>query len=170
MNKEDYRAINKALEMTGTDKFKYRSLAALSGGQRQRVWIAMALAQETETIFLDEPTTYLDLAHQLEVLTLLSDLNKQENRTIVMVLHDLNHAARFADYIIAMKDGKIVKAGDPEEVISAPVLKKIFNIDAMIGRDPVTDKPMCVTYNIINGGNDNENEKYNDYVDTASGF
>lgn len=170
LKREDYYAIDKALEMTGTDKFKYRSLDALSGGQRQRVWIAMALAQETETIFLDEPTTYLDLAHQLEVLTLLSDLNKNENRTIVMVLHDLNQAARFADFIIAMKDGKIVKAGDPEEVISAPVLKKIFNIDAMIGRDPVTDKPMCLTYNIINGGNDNEKENYNNYADTASGF
>jgi iron complex transport system ATP-binding protein len=170
LKKEDYEAINWALEVTGTEKFKYRSLQALSGGQRQRVWIAMALAQETDTIFLDEPTTYLDLAHQLEVLTLLDSLNQKERRTIVMVLHDLNHAARFADYIIAMKDGKVVKAGSPEEVISAEVLKEIFNIDALIGKDPVTDKPMCVTYNIINGGNNDEKENFSDYGDTASGF
>lgn len=170
LKKEDYEAINWALEVTGTAKFKYRSLAALSGGQRQRVWIAMALAQETETIFLDEPTTYLDLAHQLEVLSLLADLNEKENRTIVMVLHDLNQAARFADNIIAMKDGKVVKAGTPEEVISQDVLKEIFNIDALIGKDPVTDKPMCITYNIINGGNNDEKENYNNYADTASGF
>ncbi|WP_243834355.1 ABC transporter ATP-binding protein [Halanaerobium saccharolyticum] len=169
LTKKDYEVINWALEVTGTDEFKYRSVDALSGGQRQRVWIAMALAQETDTIFLDEPTTYLDLAHQLEVLKLLDDLNKRQGRTIIMVLHDLNQAARFADYIIAMKDGKVVKAGDPEEVISASVLKEIFNIDALIGRDPITDKPMCVTYNIINGG-DKDEKNYNNYADTASGF
>ena len=103
----------------------------------------MALAQETDIIFLDEPTTYLDLAHQLEVLELLQKLNKEQGRTIVMVLHDLNQAARFADHLIAMKDGAVVKAGSCEEVMTPPVLAEVFNIDAMIGTDPITQKPMC---------------------------
>lgn len=151
LTKKDIEVIDWALEVTGTDEFKYRPVDALSGGQRQRVWIAMALAQETEIIFLDEPTTYLDMAHQLEVLELLQRLNIEEDRTIIMVLHDLNQAARFADYIIALKDGNIVKAGDCEEVINQQVLKKVFNIDAEIGRDPRTNKPMCITYNLIKG-------------------
>lgn len=151
LTKKDYEVIDWALEVTGTSDFKYRPVDALSGGQRQRVWIAMALAQETEIIFLDEPTTYLDMAHQLEVLELLQKLNVEQERTIIMVLHDLNQAARFADYIIAMKDGEIVKAGICEEVIHREVLKKVFNIDAVIGKDPRTNKPMCVTYNLLRG-------------------
>lgn len=153
LTKEDYDVIEWALDVTGTTEFKYRSVDALSGGQRQRVWIAMALAQETEIIFLDEPTTYLDLAHQLEVLSLLQKLNKEQERTIIMVLHDLNQAARFADYIIALKDGEIVKAGNCEEVITADVLEKVFAIDAHIGIDPRTNKPMCVTYDLLEGAN-----------------
>jgi iron complex transport system ATP-binding protein len=151
LTKKDYEVIDWALEVTGTIDFKFRPVDALSGGQRQRVWIAMALAQETEIIFLDEPTTYLDMAHQLEVLELLQKLNLEQERTIVMVLHDLNQAARFADHIIALKDGEIVKAGNCEEVISHKVLKKVFNIDAVIGHDPRTGKPMCVTYNLLKG-------------------
>ncbi|VEF46178.1 ferrichrome import ABC transporter ATP-binding protein FhuC [Bacillus freudenreichii] len=151
LTKKDIELIDWALEVTGTREFKYRCVDALSGGQRQRVWIAMALAQETEIIFLDEPTTYLDMAHQLEVLELLQRLNIEQDRTIIMVLHDLNQAARFADYIIALKDGNIVKAGDCEEVINHQVLKTVFNIDAEIGRDPRTNKPMCITYNLIKG-------------------
>lgn len=156
LSKKDYEVIDWALEVTGTIDFKFRPVDALSGGQRQRVWIAMALAQETEIIFLDEPTTYLDLAHQLEVLELLQKLNREQERTIVMVLHDLNQAARFADYIIALKDGEIVKAGTCEEVMNPDVLKKVFHIDAEIGRDPRTNKPMCVTYNLLKGDNQNE--------------
>ncbi|MEH7492187.1 ABC transporter ATP-binding protein [Neobacillus niacini] len=151
LTKKDYEVIDWALEVTGTIDFKFRPVDALSGGQRQRVWIAMALAQETDIIFLDEPTTYLDMAHQLEVLELLQKLNLEQERTIVMVLHDLNQAARFADHIIALKDGEIVKAGNCEEVISNKVLKKVFNIDAVIGQDPRTKKPMCVTYNLLKG-------------------
>jgi iron complex transport system ATP-binding protein len=151
LTKKDYEVIDWALEVTGTIDFKFRPVDALSGGQRQRVWIAMALAQETEIIFLDEPTTYLDMAHQLEVLELLQKLNLEQERTIVMVLHDLNQAARFADHIIALKDGEIVKAGTCEEVISHKVLKKVFNIDSVIGHDPRTGKPMCVTYNLLKG-------------------
>ena len=151
LSKRDYELINWALDVTGTQFFKYHPVDALSGGQRQRVWIAMALAQETEMIFLDEPTTYLDMAHQLEILELLQQLNKEQDRTIVMVLHDLNQAARFADYIIAMKDGQVVKAGDCHEVITTETLRKVFRIDAEIGKDPRTHKPMCITYNLIKG-------------------
>ncbi|WP_042354418.1 ABC transporter ATP-binding protein [Bacillus rubiinfantis] len=153
LTKKDMDVIDWALEVTGTGDFKYRSVDALSGGQRQHVWIAMALAQETEIIFLDEPTTYLDMAHQLEVLELLQKLNREQERTIIMVLHDLNQAARFADYIIALKDGQIVKAGNCEQVMTHEVLKKVFQIDAEIGRDPRTNKPMCMTYNLIKGEN-----------------
>jgi len=151
LSKKDYEVIDWALQVTNTSTFKYLPVDSLSGGQRQRVWIAMALAQETEIIFLDEPTTYLDMAHQLEVLELLQRLNKEEKRTIVMVLHDLNQAARFADYIVALKDGQIVKAGPCEEVITKEVLRGVFNIDAEIGIDPRTNKPMCITYDLLKG-------------------
>ncbi|MDR0140342.1 ABC transporter ATP-binding protein [Metabacillus idriensis] len=166
LTKKDYEAIQWALEVTGTANFKFRPVDSLSGGQRQRVWIAMALAQETDIIFLDEPTTYLDMAHQLEVLELLQTLNAEQERTIVMVLHDLNQAARFADYIIALKDGEIVKAGTCEEVISHDVLKEVFHIDAVIGNDPRTNKPMCMTYNLIKG--EKENEESNDSIPAAA--
>ncbi|OZI13371.1 iron-enterobactin transporter ATP-binding protein [Bacillaceae bacterium SAS-127] len=156
LTKKDYEVIDWALEVTGTTEFKFRPVDALSGGQRQRVWIAMALAQETEIIFLDEPTTYLDMAHQLEVLELLQKLNLEQERTIIMVLHDLNQAARFADYMIALKNGGIIKAGSCEEVMKRDVLQKVFNIDAEIGRDPRTNKPMCITYNLVK---ENEYEK-----------
>ncbi|GAB3055350.1 ABC transporter ATP-binding protein [Virgibacillus ainsalahensis] len=157
MTKKDVEVIDWALDVTGTKEFKYRPVDLLSGGQRQRAWIAMALAQETEIIFLDEPTTYLDMAHQLEVLELLKDLNENQGRTIIMVLHDLNQAARFADHIIALKNGNIVQSGGPESVLTHDVLEKVFDIDAVIGKDPRTNKPMCLTYNLIKG--DAENEK-----------
>ncbi|MFE8696601.1 ABC transporter ATP-binding protein [Cytobacillus sp. FJAT-53684] len=147
----DYEVIDWALTVTNTMDYKFRTVDSLSGGQRQRVWIAMALAQETEIIFLDEPTTYLDMAHQLEVLELLKNLNETQNRTIIMVLHDLNHAARFSHNIIALKDGNLIKAGTSEEVMHKETLQKVFNIDAEIGFDPRTGKPMCVTYDLIRG-------------------
>src|SRR5690625_1471496 len=156
LTQKDNEVIDWELEMTGTQDSKFRSVDTLSGGQRQRVWIERALAQETDIILLDEPTTYLDMAHQLEILELLHKLNQEQERTIVMVLHDLNQAARFADYIIALKDGEIVKAGNCEEVIQPDVLRRVFQIDAAIGRDPRTNKPMCVTYNLLKGEQDNE--------------
>lgn len=156
LTKRDLEMIDWALEVTGTTDFKFRPVDALSGGQRQRVWIAMALAQETDIIFLDEPTTYLDMAHQLEVLELLQKLNVEQERTIVMVLHDLNQAARFADYMIALKEGEIVKAGNCEEVMKHDVLSKVFQIDAEIGRNPRTNKPICITYNLLKGEKQNE--------------
>ncbi|MFD2210459.1 ABC transporter ATP-binding protein [Virgibacillus halophilus] len=145
----DHEVINWALEVTGTIGFKHREVDALSGGQRQRVWIAMALAQETDIIFLDEPTTYLDMAHQLEVLELLQHLNQEQGRTIVMVLHDLNQAARFADHMIALKNGEVVKTGDAHAILTKKVLQQVFDIDGEIGIDPRTGKPMCITYNLI---------------------
>jgi iron complex transport system ATP-binding protein len=151
LSKKDLEVIDWAMEVTGTTSYKYDPVDSLSGGQRQRVWIALALAQETEMIFLDEPTTYLDMAHQLEILELLQKLNKVQGRTIVMVLHDLNQAARFADHLVALKDGEIIKTGTCEEVINREVLKSVFQIDAQIGKDPRTNKPMCVTYNLIRG-------------------
>lgn len=170
LTKKDIEVINWALEVTSTTEYKYLPVDALSGGQRQRVWIAMALAQETDIIFLDEPTTYLDMAHQLEILELLKKLNKEQGRTIVMVLHDLNQAARFADYIIALKDGKIIKAGTSEEVIEREVLKEVFNIDAVIGEDPRTKKPICITYNLIKGETENEKNIHFDYPALVSNY
>ncbi|MBO8172472.1 MAG: ABC transporter ATP-binding protein [Bacillaceae bacterium] len=145
----DRKVIDWALSITGTIPFKHRPVDALSGGQRQRVWIAMALAQETELILLDEPTTYLDLAHQLEVLEILYALNKNEKRTVVMVLHDLNHASRFADYIIAMKNGEIVSQGKPQEVMTRENLREVFQINAEIVQDPRLNKPVCLTYDLV---------------------
>lgn len=149
LSQKDKDVIEWALQVTKTEDFRVQSVDALSGGQRQRVWIAMALAQETDIIFLDEPTTYLDMAHQLEVLELLYRLNEEQGRTIVMVLHDLNQAARFSDYIVALSQGELVKFGSAEEVMVPEVLKKVFNIDAVIGQDPRTNKPMCITYNLL---------------------
>lgn len=145
---EDRRMIDWAIEVTGMMPFYERPIEALSGGQRQRVWIAMALAQGTDLLLLDEPTTYLDLAHQLEVLKLLDKLNKEEKRTIVMVIHDLNHAARFAHYMVALNSGKIIKEGNPNEVMTAPILRDVFHIDAEVVRDPRTGKPVCITYDL----------------------
>ena len=169
LSKKDVEVIDWALEVTNTLDYKFQPVDALSGGQRQRVWIAMALAQETDIIFLDEPTTYLDLAHQLEVLELLERLNKEQERTIVMVLHDLNQAARFADYMIALKDGNIIKTGTYHEVIHQDVLKKVSNIDAGIGEDPRTNKPISITYDLIKGEEkDEENsDHYRSTVLTA---
>jgi iron complex transport system ATP-binding protein len=149
LQKEDRNIINWALEVIGMKEYKDRPIEALSGGQRQRVWIAMALAQETEILLLDEPTTYLDLAHQLEILHLLEDLNKKQGRTIVMVIHELNNAARFADYMVGVKDGRIVCDGKPEEVMTKENLKTIFNIDAEVVKEPRNNKLVCITYDLM---------------------
>ncbi|TLG77070.1 ABC transporter ATP-binding protein [Culicoidibacter larvae] len=149
LQEADKKVIDWALEATGITALRNCSLDALSGGQRQRVWIALAVAQETDLILLDEPTTYLDLAHQLEVLQLLHALNQEEERTIVMVLHDLNLAARFADNMIAMKDGQIVKYGPANDVMEKEVLREVFNIDGEIVADPRTGKNICITYDLL---------------------
>ncbi|EJF39151.1 ferrichrome ABC transporter, ATP-binding protein FhuC [Clostridium sp. MSTE9] len=151
---EDKRIIQWALEVTRLTEFETTAVDNLSGGQRQRVWIAMALAQQTDLILLDEPTTYLDLAYQLEVLELLYRLNREQGCTIVMVLHDLNLAARFADYMIAIRGGDIIQHGTPEEVMTAEVLEETFHIDAEIVKEPRTGRPTCISYDLIRQAQD----------------
>ncbi len=147
--KEDEGIINWAIAATNLTGLNARNVESLSGGQRQRVWIAMALAQQTSTILLDEPTTYLDMAYQLEVLELLEQLNKYHGCTIIMVLHDINLAAKFADYLIALKDGKIVSAGCPKEVMTKEVLRNVYNIDANIVVDESSGHPICISYQLV---------------------
>ncbi|MGM9929742.1 MAG: ABC transporter ATP-binding protein [Bacillus sp. (in: firmicutes)] len=149
LSKYDKEKIEWALEVTGLTELRDQEVDTLSGGQRQRAWIAMSIAQETNLLLLDEPTTYLDLAHQLEVLQLLKKLNEEENRTIVMVIHDLNQAARFAHHLVAMKKGKVLKEGCAEEVITEDVLKEVFNIDTSVVVDPRTGKPAVISYDLI---------------------
>ena len=149
LTKEDKDIINWALEVTNMKEFSSRPIAFLSGGQRQRVWIAMALAQQTDIILLDEPTTYLDLNHQLEVLELLTSLNQKEGVTIIMVLHDLNLASRYSDYLLAMKDGKIVKYGSSQEVLTHEILRTCFSVDGDIFIDEKTKKPACLNYTLL---------------------
>lgn len=149
LSPEDKKIVHWALSVTKLADLAHREVDTLSGGQRQRVWIAMALAQQTDLILLDEPTTYLDLAHQLEVLELLFDLNRNQNVTIVMVLHDLNLAARFSDYMISIREGTVIRHGSPEEVMTPWVLKQAFSIDAEIVHEPRTGRPVCLTYHLL---------------------
>lgn len=149
INDEDKKVIDWALKVTKLEEYQLRPIENMSGGQRQRVWIAMALAQQTDIIFLDEPTTYLDLSYQLELLELLEELNIKHQTTIVMVLHDLNLASRFAHYMVAMKDGKIVKEGCPHTIMNKEVLKEAFNIEANIEICKQSKKPICISYNLI---------------------
>jgi iron complex transport system ATP-binding protein len=149
LKKEDKDIIKWALEKTGLLEFRDRYIETLSGGQRQRAWIAMALAQETDILLLDEPTTYLDLAHQLEILELLQEINRDHKRTILMVIHEINNAARFSDYMIGVKKGEIICKGTAHEVMTNENLKKIFNIDAEIIKSPRDGKPVCITYDRI---------------------
>lgn len=143
-SQEDEQMVTRALVTTGMMPFADRALDALSGGQRQRVWIAMALAQDTEILLLDEPTTFLDLAHQIEVLDLLDELNQTEGRTIVMVLHDLNQACRYADYLVAIREGQIYAQGEPKQVMTEAMVREVFQLECRIIPDPVTGTPMCV--------------------------
>lgn len=154
----DKAAIEWAMETTNITAFRHREIGSLSGGQRQKVWLGMALAQETKILLLDEPTTYLDMAHQLEVLKIVERLNKERGCTVVMVLHDINHAARFSHEIVAMKNGKIMAAGSPVQVITKDVLKSVFNIDARVMRDPENGAPVCFGYDSILEGKPGEEE------------
>lgn len=140
-SQQDYDIVAEALETTGISDLAERSIDELSGGQRQRVWIAMALAQRTDTLLLDEPTTYLDVKHQLDVLDLLTELNHDRGTTIVMVLHDLNLAARYSDELVAVSGGKVFAHGHPREVITKENVKSVFGIDSVIITDPVSDQP-----------------------------
>jgi iron complex transport system ATP-binding protein len=142
-SESDTSVIQEALAMTNLIDLADRPLDTLSGGQRQRAWIAMALAQDTEIFLLDEPTTYLDMAYQLEVLDLLHDLHEQ-GRTVVMVLHDLNQACRYADHLIALRDGHIVAQGAPAEIMTEAMVAKVFGLSCHIAVDPISGSPLCV--------------------------
>ena len=142
-SKTDEQAVQQAMAATGVAELAERPLNELSGGQRQRVWIAMVLAQQTPILLLDEPTTYLDIAHQIELLDLLADLNRQ-GHTVVAVLHDLNQACRYATHLVAMKDGAIVASGAPAQIFTEALVEQVFGLASMIIDDPVTGTPLLV--------------------------
>ena len=140
--KKDEEKVRWAMEITHTEKLKDKPVSELSGGQKQRVWIAMALAQDTKILFLDEPTTYLDIRYQLQILKLIRRLNREFGITIVMVLHDINQSLYYSDEIIAMKDGKIIAQGLPEEVITSGLVREVYGVDLNIQR--VDGKPFMI--------------------------
>ncbi|HDR6289148.1 TPA: ABC transporter ATP-binding protein [Bacillus cereus] len=158
---QDYDMVNWALRVTSMTEFKSRTLDELSGGQRQRVWIAMALAQDTELLLLDEPTTYLDMAHQLEVLELLKRLNEEENRTIIMVVHDLNHAAKYAHHLVAIKDRNKAMEGAPKEVLNDELFENVFGVKARVTYDEIAKTYMCTPYALMK----EEKKIYNQQMD-----
>ena len=150
----DDRAVEHALDVTGTRELAERAVDELSGGQRQRVWIAMALAQETDILLLDEPITFLDIHHQIEVLDLLADLNHGQGTMIAMVLHDLNLAARYADHLVAMVDGRIHSSGSVQEVLTQDTIRAIFGVESHVVTDPVSGRPLMLPvgrHKVING-------------------
>jgi iron complex transport system ATP-binding protein len=143
-SQEDARQVEEAIATTHLHDFANRPLDSLSGGQRQRAWIAMALAQNTQTLLLDEPTTYLDLAHQIEVLDVLHRLNRHQGRTIVMVLHDLNMACRYSHHLVALRSGQLIAQGHPSEVVTEAMVEEVFALRSRIFTDPVSNTPLCV--------------------------
>ncbi len=143
-SRDDERVVAEALSWTGIADLADRPVDELSGGQRQRAWLAMTLAQGTDLLLLDEPTTYLDLAHQIDVLDLIDRLHHEAGRTVVMVLHDLNLAARYAHNLVAMRDGRIVASGPPQHVLTEELLCRVFELDARLIADPVTGTPLVV--------------------------
>ncbi|OLO05428.1 MULTISPECIES: ABC transporter ATP-binding protein [Salinicola] len=145
-SEQDERKVEEALTRTELNAFAERRVETLSGGQRQRAWIAMAVAQDTPLMLLDEPTSFLDLAHQMEVLELLASLNRESGKTIVMVLHDLNLACRYADHIVAMREGRILAQGTPHEVITRERVKEIFHLDCQVIDDPYFHTPLCIPF------------------------
>lgn len=144
----DENAVADALEATHLSGLSSRLVDELSGGQRQRVWVAMVLAQQTPLLLLDEPTTFLDIAHQIELMELFSALHR-DGHTLVAVLHDLNHAARYATHLIAMKDGQVVAEGPPEEVVTVETVAEVFGIDSVVIADPITGGPLVVPYTSV---------------------
>ncbi|OEF97398.1 ABC transporter ATP-binding protein [Desulfuribacillus alkaliarsenatis] len=143
---EDEHYVRDALRITQLDHLAERAVESLSGGQRQRAWIAMTLAQNTDLILLDEPTTFLDLNHQVEVLDILFELNRKQKRTIVMVLHDLNLAARYADHMVAVANKTVVACGVPEKIMNVELIQKVFCMDCLVSKDPLFGTPMCIPF------------------------
>lgn len=145
-SRKDEEIVEDALRATGMEEFRDRKVDELSGGQRQRAWIALTLAQDTDIILLDEPTTYLDMTHQIEILDLLFELNEREGRTIVMVLHDINLACRYAHNIVAIRDREVYAQGKPEDVISCELVKNVFGMDCQVSSDPLFGTPLCIPF------------------------
>ncbi len=143
-SKEDEQVVQESMAATGVEDLADRFVDELSGGQRQRVWIAMALAQQTPLLLLDEPTTYLDIAHQIEVLDLCASLHEEQGRTLVAVLHDLNHAARYATHLIAMRDGSVVAEGAPGDIVTAQLVEDVFGMPCRVIEDPESGTPLVV--------------------------
>ncbi|WP_420032904.1 ABC transporter ATP-binding protein [Streptomyces sp. cg28] len=141
---EDERVVNESMASTGVAELADRYVDELSGGQRQRVWIAMALAQQTPLLLLDEPTTYLDIQHQIDVLDLCADLHEEQGRTLVAVLHDLNHAARYATHLIALRDGEVIAEGAPKDIVTADLVERLFGMKCQVIDDPETGTPLVV--------------------------
>ncbi|MEU8891710.1 ABC transporter ATP-binding protein [Streptomyces sp. NPDC048442] len=141
---EDERIVEESMAATGVAELAERYVDELSGGQRQRVWIAMALAQQTPLLLLDEPTTFLDIQHQIDVLDLCAELHETQGRTLVAVLHDLNHAARYATHLIAMRDGKVVAEGAPSDIVTADLVERVFGLKCQVIEDPETGTPLVV--------------------------
>lgn len=146
---DDYKIIQWALKETGAIEFSDRMMSELSGGQAQRVWISLLLAQGADVLLLDEPTTYLDIHHQLETLNIVRRLNEETKQTIVMVLHDINHAIKYSDHLVIMNAGEIIKSGHPADVLTNDVLNDVFNINGKITIDPVSRKPILADYDLF---------------------
>lgn len=144
MTEEDFKAVEEAMEIMGITELADRCVEELSGGQRQRVWIALALAQQTDILLLDEPTTFLDISYQLEILDLLTDLNRKRQTTIVMVLHDINLSARYADHLFAMQRGKLIAQGSPQEIITTELMKQVYGLNCKVETDSVSATPYII--------------------------
>ena len=154
LSDRDHAAVERALELTSTSRFRHRLLDSLSGGERQRVWIALALAQEPRILLLDEPTTFLDINHQIQVLNLIQALNRERGLTVVMALHDLNQASQYAERLVVLSGGRIVEEGPPTEVIREDTLASVFNVRAHISVSPVNGALLCYPYAAIPGDGD----------------
>lgn len=146
LRRQDHAAISRAIHLVGLDDFADRDVDTLSGGERQRAWLALALAQETSILALDEPTTFLDMGHQLEVLELIQTLNREQGLTVLLVLHDLNHAASFANDLVVLQRGQIVAAGEPWSILEPGLLRQVFGIEASVISDPYNGHPLIVAH------------------------
>jgi len=143
MKEEDHKIVDQAMTETGVLDLADQFVCELSGGQRQRTWIAMVLAQQTELVLLDEPTAWLDIAHQIELMAIMRQLH-QQGKTVIVVLHDLNQASRYCDHLVVLRDGKVAAEGAPQQVMTTQLLHQVFELDAVISNDPVSGSPMCV--------------------------
>jgi len=145
LGKEDKEMVLTAMQETGVHEFAQQPVESLSGGQRQRAWIAMILAQDTDIVMLDEPTTYLDLSHQIELMKLMQAM-KDQGKTVIVVLHDLNQACRYCDHLVVMKEGDLITEGTPKSVFTETLLRDVFSLEAKVVEDPIANTPMCIAY------------------------